>query len=61
MRNKIPIEKLPIFKQDKEAAASLACGVRRIIKRNLLSKKIIESMPITTSEDDSRCAHVRMT
>jgi len=61
VRNKIPIEKLPIFKQDKEAAASHVCGVRRINKRTMLSKKFMESMPKTTIEADSSCAHVRMT
>ena len=61
VRNKIPIEKLAIFKKDKEAAASHVCGVRRIDKRTLLSKKFIENMPSTPSEAGSSCAHVRMT
>jgi hypothetical protein len=43
VRNKIPIEKLAIFKKDKEAAASHVCGVRRIAKRASLSKNFIES------------------
>ena len=44
MRNKIPIEKLAIVKLDKDSAR-LVCGVRRIEKGGLASKKFLESLP----------------